>query len=53
MTKRQIIDVAHVSSKGSSYRITLPKKIIQRLNLSPDDIIAFLDDDGIKIDKLI
>ena len=52
MDRRQLIDVSHISSKGSSFRITLPRKIVQKLNLSPDDIIAFYEDDGIKIDKL-
>jgi len=52
MDKKPIIDVTHISSRGSSFRITLPKKIVKRLNLKEDDIIAFYDDDGVKIDKI-
>lgn len=52
MEKRKLIDVTHISSRGSSFRITLPKKIINRLNLSEDDIIAFYEDDGVKLDKI-
>jgi bifunctional DNA-binding transcriptional regulator/antitoxin component of YhaV-PrlF toxin-antitoxin module len=52
MEKRKLIDVTHISSRGSSFRITLPKKIISRLNLSEDDIIAFYEEDGVKLDKI-
>lgn len=52
MEKRKLIDVTHISSRGSSFRITLPKKIISRLNLTEDDIIAFYEDDGVKLDKI-
>lgn len=52
MEKRKLIDVTHISSRGSSFRITLPKKIINRLNLSEDDIIAFYEEDGVKLDKI-
>ena len=39
---RKILDVTHISSRGSSYRITLPKKVAAELNLSnEDDIIIF------------
>lgn len=52
MEKKKLLDVTHISSRGSSFRITLPKKIIQRLNLKEDDILAFYEDDGVKIDKI-
>ncbi|MCL4337427.1 MAG: AbrB/MazE/SpoVT family DNA-binding domain-containing protein [Candidatus Thermoplasmatota archaeon] len=52
MEKKKLIDVTHISSRGSSYRITLPKRVISRLNLKDDDIIAFYEDDGVKIDKI-
>ncbi len=52
MNKKPIIDVTHISARGTSYRITLPKKVVKRLNLSEDDIIAFFEDDGVKIDKI-
>ncbi len=49
---RRLIDVAHVSLRGTSARITLPKKISKRLSLKDGDIVAFYDDDAIVIDKL-
>lgn len=52
MNKKPIIDVTHISARGTSFRITLPKKVVKRLNLTEDDIIAFFDDDGVKIDKI-
>ncbi|MCL4335847.1 MAG: AbrB/MazE/SpoVT family DNA-binding domain-containing protein [Candidatus Thermoplasmatota archaeon] len=52
MEKKKLIDVTHISSRGSSFRITLPRRVINRLNLTEDDIIAFYDDDGVKIDKI-
>ena len=52
MERKQLIDVAHVSMRGTSVRITLPKKIVQRLKIGDGEIIAFYDDNGIKIDKL-
>ncbi len=52
MEKKKLIDVTHISSRGSSYRITLPKRVISRLNLKDDDIIAFYEDEGVKIDKI-
>ena len=52
MEKKPIIDVTHISARGSSFRITIPKKVIKKLNLSEEDIIAFYDDGGVKIDKI-
>ncbi|KAA8923407.1 AbrB/MazE/SpoVT family DNA-binding domain-containing protein [Thermoplasma sp.] len=47
------MDVSHVSSRGSSLRITIPKKVIQRLDIKPEDIIGFFDDDGrVTIEKI-
>ena len=42
----KIIDVTHISSRGSSFRITLPRKIIKRLEINEDDIITFVEKDG-------
>lgn len=46
--RRTILDVAHVTSRGKSYRITLPKKIAEKLKLNgEDDIVVFLkEEDG-------
>lgn len=52
MAKKLLLDVAHITSRGTSYRITLPQKIVKKLNLDPDGIVAFYDDDGVKLEKL-
>ncbi|MEM0157913.1 MAG: AbrB/MazE/SpoVT family DNA-binding domain-containing protein [Thermoplasmataceae archaeon] len=52
MGKGTLLDVAHITSRGTSYRITIPRKVVERLGLGPDDIVAFYDDDGIKIKRL-
>jgi hypothetical protein len=33
--KKKIIDVTHNSSRGTSHRINIPKKVIERLGLTP------------------
>ena len=49
----KIIDVTHISSRGSSFRITLPRKIIKKMDLKGEDIITFYEDgDRVFIDKL-
>ncbi len=42
----RILDVSHISSRGSSYRITLPLKVVKKLGLNPDDIVVFGEQDG-------
>ena len=52
---RKILDVTHISSRGSSYRITLPKKVAAKLSLSSDDdiIIFYQEEEGkISLEKL-
>ena len=41
-----IFDVTHISSRGESFRITLPKKTLKKLGLNPDDLIIFGEKDG-------
>lgn len=42
----KLIDVSHVSKRGTSLRITLPKAISSKLGANSNDIIAFYDEDG-------
>ena len=54
-SKKEIIDVAHIKSRdGNSLRITLPKKVAEKLALSKDDnVVVFTMEDGkICIEKL-
>lgn len=47
----KILDVTHISTRGSSYGVTLPKKVIDKLNLEPDDIPIYLEKDGEVIEE--
>ena len=42
----KVIDVSHISSRGSSFRITLPRKVIAKMGLDKDDIVTFVEKDG-------
>ena len=42
----RILDVTHISTRGSSFRITLPSKIIRKLSLKPDDLIVYGEKEG-------
>lgn len=36
-----LISVSHVSPRGSSLRVTLPKEIARSLGIGPKDIVGF------------
>ena len=50
----KMIDVSHVSFRGTSVRVTIPKKVVKILNLKDGDIVVFKErkDGFIVIDKL-
>lgn len=51
--KKMLLDTAHTSDRGTSIRVTLPKKVVERLNIFGDTIIGFyLEGDKIYIQKL-
>ncbi|MCL4328814.1 MAG: AbrB/MazE/SpoVT family DNA-binding domain-containing protein [Candidatus Thermoplasmatota archaeon] len=52
MVERKLVDVAHVSGRSGSYRITIPKRVSEILKISEGDIIAFYEDGKIFIEKL-
>ena len=53
MAQENLLDVAHVSKRGSSLRITIPKSVASDLNLTPKDIIGFYEcENGILIRKI-
>lgn len=41
----QLIEVAHVSWRGSSIRISIPKKIQEKLGVKKEDIMGFYEED--------
>ena len=42
----QLLDVSHVSKGGTSLRITLPKKVQEKLDINESDIVAFYEENG-------
>lgn len=53
MTQKRLVDVSHVSKRGSSIRITLPKKIVERLSVESGNIVGFYEEDGgIVVEKI-
>ena len=49
----QLIDVSHVSKRGSSLRMTLPKKVQAKLGIKEEDILGFYEEDGRVIIKKV
>ena len=49
----QLLDVSHVSKKGVSMRMTLPKIIREKLELKDGDILGFYEEAGQIIIKKI
>ncbi|MDS0257481.1 AbrB/MazE/SpoVT family DNA-binding domain-containing protein [Thermoplasmatales archaeon AK] len=43
---RELIDVAHVSRNGASYTITIPRKVVEAMGISPGSMVAFYEEDG-------
>ncbi len=42
--KLTLVDISHVSRRGSSLRITIPKKVSEKLDINPEDILGFYFD---------
>ena len=42
----QLLEVSHVSKKGVSLRITIPKKVAEALDLKEGGIVGFYEDSG-------
>ncbi|MEM0135076.1 MAG: AbrB/MazE/SpoVT family DNA-binding domain-containing protein [Thermoplasmatales archaeon] len=42
----QLLDVSHVSTRGTSLRITIPKKAAEAMDLREGEIIGFYEEDG-------
>ena len=44
MGKAELLEVSHISKKGSSLRLSIPKKVADRIKVSGGDIIGFYTD---------
>lgn len=51
---KKIMDIARMTKRGASIRVTIPKKVLKKLNFKDEDLIAFYEsEDGrIYIDLL-
>ena len=50
---RVLLDTAHTSDKGTSIRITLPRKVVEKLEIIGDTIIGFyMENEKVYIQKL-
>lgn len=45
----QLLDLSHLSKRGTSLRITVPKKVQAILNVKEEDILGFYEENGIII----
>lgn len=51
--KKILLDVSHVSKRGSSLRITLPKKVSEKLGVNPEDILGYyFDGENVVLEKM-
>lgn len=41
-----LLDVAHISKRGSSIRATIPKKVQDKLGIKEEDIIGYYEENG-------
>jgi AbrB family looped-hinge helix DNA binding protein len=49
----QLLEVTHVSRRGASLRITLPKSVGEKLGIGPGDVLGFYEEDSrITIQKI-
>ena len=49
----QLLDVSHISKKGASMRVTIPKKVQDKLGIKDKDILGFYEENGKVILKKI
>ena len=43
---QQLVDVTHLSKRGSSLRMTPPKKVQVKLGVKKGEIVGFYEDNG-------
>lgn len=42
----KLLDVSHLSKRGSSLRMTVPKKVQVKLGVREEDIVGFYEENG-------
>lgn len=43
---QKLVDISHLSKRGSSLRMTVPKKIQIKLGVREEEIIGFYEEEG-------
>lgn len=52
--EKKLVDVAHVSKRGSSLRISIPRKVAESIGISEGEILGFYSDgDKIYVEKIL
>ena len=44
MAKVELVEVSHISKKGTSLRLSIPKKVAERIRVGAGDIVGFYSD---------
>lgn len=53
MPKSKLIGVAKIADRGTSFRVTLPRDVLDKLGASENDYLGFYEVDGtIRIGKI-
>lgn len=42
----QLLEVSHAFKRGGSLRITIPKKVQEKMAIKDEDIVGFYEEDG-------
>ena len=43
---QQLVDVSHLSKRGSSLRMTVPKKVQEKLGVKEEYIVGYYEENG-------
>ncbi|MEM0143398.1 MAG: AbrB/MazE/SpoVT family DNA-binding domain-containing protein [Candidatus Parvarchaeum sp.] len=53
-TKRELIDITRTSSKGTSLRITLPKRIAEKLSIKEGEFLGFyMEGEKVIVERIV
>lgn len=42
----KLVDVSHVSRRGTSFRITVPRNVAEKIGAQEQDIVGFYEEGG-------
>ena len=52
-TKKELIDITRTSKRGTSLRITLPKRIAEKLSIKESEFLGFyVEGDKVIVEKI-